>query len=121
MAATLRENLLTANLFYNLSSAAISFSQALQQTALFLYVFLLNTPHSAFRFANFATQVPTACLSTQTIDYPTATEIRPCIVFSDSSSGQGPVKVRLRRTDGAGGTIFYEDPGGWLGLLDSLI
>lgn len=45
VAVTLRENLLTANLFYNLSSAAISFSQALQQTALFLYVFVLNTPH----------------------------------------------------------------------------
>lgn len=44
-----------------------------------------------------------------TDDYPTATEIRPCIVFSDSSSGQGTVKVRLRRTDAAGGTIFYED------------
>jgi Ca2+-dependent lipid-binding protein len=84
VAATLRENLLTANLFYNLSSAAISFSQALQQTALFLYVFLLNTPHPAFRFANFATQVPTACLSTQTItrqlqksDPASSSQIRP--------------------------------------------
>eukprot|EP00438_Fugacium_kawagutii_P002575 Skav219263 [mRNA] locus=scaffold1380:56615:64336:- [translate_table: standard] len=46
-----------------------------------------------------------------TNDYPTATDLRACIVFTDSSSGGGTFKVRLRRTDTAGGTVFFEDQG----------
>eukprot|EP00438_Fugacium_kawagutii_P002584 Skav219272 [mRNA] locus=scaffold1380:128644:137057:- [translate_table: standard] len=47
-----------------------------------------------------------------TDDYPTATDLRACIVFTDSSTGGGTVKVRLRRTDAAGGTVFFEDRAG---------
>jgi len=44
-----------------------------------------------------------------TDEYPTATEIRPCVMFSDSSGGGGGLKIRIRRTDRAGGTIFLEE------------
>jgi len=50
-------------------------------------------------------------------EYPTATEIRPCVMFSDSSGDGGGLKIRVRRTDGAGGAIFLEDDFGstWSG------
>lgn len=54
-----------------------------------------------------------------TDEYPTATEIRPCVMFSDSSKGPatGGLKIRIRRTNEAGGTIFLEDDFGltWSG------
>ena len=42
-------------------------------------------------------------------DYPAATQFRACISFTDSGSHSSELRVRLRRTDAAGGTTFYED------------
>ncbi|CAK9063338.1 Retinoschisin (Fragment) [Durusdinium trenchii] len=44
-----------------------------------------------------------------TADYPTASDFRACALFTDDSTGKGTAKFRLRRTDHAGGTIFFED------------
>ncbi|CAJ1327115.1 unnamed protein product, partial [Effrenium voratum] len=59
-------------------------------------------------------------LAVNSADYPTATEVRTCVSFVDDSAG-GSFKVRIRRTDSAGGTVFMEDSlrGTWssLGLV----
>lgn len=43
-------------------------------------------------------------------DYPDATETRMCLTYSDhATSSDGNLKVRLRRVDGAGGTVYFTD------------
>ncbi|CAJ1380020.1 unnamed protein product, partial [Effrenium voratum] len=56
-------------------------------------------------------------LAVKSADYPTATEVRTCVSFVDESAG-GSLKVRIRRTDSGGGTVFMEDSlrGTWSGL-----
>ena len=43
-------------------------------------------------------------------DRPGATEVRLCLTYSDSATtADAPLQVRLRRTDNAGGTVFFSD------------
>ena len=42
-------------------------------------------------------------------DYPGATKIRACLTYTDSSKSGDGVHVRLRRTEDAGATVFFED------------
>ena len=53
-------------------------------------------------------------------DRPDATEMRICLTYADSAtSADAPLQVRLRRTDQAGGTVFFSDtwPITWSGSL----
>ncbi|CAE7479165.1 unnamed protein product, partial [Symbiodinium natans] len=41
--------------------------------------------------------------------YPTATEFRLCVSFTDNDHSRGGLRIRIRRVDGAGGVTFLEE------------